>query len=70
MCKNLEIMKKKYTLEEAYEEILRIKKESGLLEYQDKREQDAFRNGYAKALNDMQADFNKRACLLAAINVF
>ena len=61
---------KLYTLEQAYEEILRIKNETVGKDHHTKQEEAAFRRGYAKAILDMQHEFNKRSSLLAAINVF
>lgn len=60
----------KYTLDEAYKKILAIKKQMGIPEYQERELKQAFQNGYAKALNDLQEETRKRAGLLAAINVF
>ncbi len=60
--------KKLYTLEEAYDEILRIKTEMVGKYYHSEQEMIAFRNGYKKAILDMQTDFAKRSNLLACVN--
>ena len=59
---------KLYTLQEAYEVILGIKKDNGIPEYQDAELRRAFANGYAKALNDQQEAFQKIVDRLASIN--
>lgn len=61
---------KKYTLEEAYKEIWKIKQNMGVVEYQNKELKQAFQNGYATALNDMQENFVKKCSMMASINVF
>lgn len=61
---------KLYTLDEAYQEILRIKKDMGLLEYQKKIEKEAEQRGYAKACNEIQAKMNKEINILGRINCF
>lgn len=59
---------KLYTLEDAYNEILRIKNETVGKDYHNKQEELAFKRGYAKAILDMQQEFTKRASLLASLN--
>jgi hypothetical protein len=63
-------MKKQYTLEEAYEEICRIREQvtGGYKEYQKKEEQKAYERGYQQAVIDLTTDFHKRSQLLLAIN--
>ena len=61
---------KKYTLEEAYEEICRIREQvtGGYKEYQDKQEQMAYERGYRQAIIDLETDIHRRSQLLLAIN--
>jgi hypothetical protein len=60
--------KKRYTLEEAHDEIQRIKNEMGFKEYQSKEQQHAFERGYTQAIIDMTTEFSKRSNLLLSIN--
>jgi hypothetical protein len=62
--------KKLYTLEEAYNEILRIKNETVGKYYHSEQEKIAFRNGYKKAILDMQTDFAKMSNLLAFVHAY
>lgn len=62
--------KKKYTLEEAYEEICRIRDEvtGGYKEYKIKEEQQAYERGYQQAVIDLTTDLQNRSHMFLAIN--
>lgn len=59
---------KKYTLEEAYAEIVRIRNDMGFKEYQSKEQQRAYERGYQQAVTDLNTEFRKRSDILLAIN--
>lgn len=59
---------KKYTLEEAYEEIRRIRSEMGYEQYKSTEERRAYERGYRQAVIDLDTDFKKRAMMFLAIN--
>lgn len=58
---------KLYTLEDAYSEILRIKNEMGLKEYQERAEQMAFQRGYKKACDDLEQKIVKEIGMYRSI---
>lgn len=58
---------RKYTLQEAYEEILRIKQENGLLEIQKNEVIKAYQDGYVQCAKDLQKIMNKKIELFKAI---
>lgn len=58
----------KYTLEEAYKEIHKIREEMGYSEFKSKEEQTSYERGYQQAIIDMTTDFKKRSLMLLAIN--
>ena len=58
----------KYTLEEAYQEICKIRESMGYEDYKSKVERDAYERGYQQAVIDLTTDFQKRSLMLLAIN--
>lgn len=59
---------KKYSIEEAYAEIIRIKNEMGFKEYQSRDQQQAYERGYQQAVIDLNTEFKKRSDMLLVIN--
>lgn len=58
---------RKYTLQEAYEEILRIKQENALLEIQNNEIIKAYQDGYTQCAKDIQEIMNKKIEFFKAI---
>lgn len=57
----------KYTLQEAYAEILKVKNESGLLDIQRKHATRAYEQGYQDGIEAAKNEINKRLDLLYSI---
>lgn len=58
----------KYTLEEAYAEICRIRKDMGYDEFKTRQEREAYERGYRQAVIDLTTDFHNRSNMFLAIN--
>lgn len=59
---------KKYSLEEAYAEICRIREDMGYSAFKSKEDQAAYERGYTQAVIDLTTDFHKRSNMILAIN--
>lgn len=59
---------KLYTLQEAYDEILKLKEDMGLKDYHQKAEKAAYSNGYLQACKDVRQVLLKGLNLMEALN--